>query len=91
MLAKLNGTKKELQDVKQHIQQIHQRYKIVEEDQTETLEAAWDDVTGVEFDPQIVNSAREDEVKYIREMKLHKKVDIGECWGNIGTAPIKAR
>lgn len=91
MLAKLNGTNREMKDVKEQLQQLHHRYKIAEEDYSSALEAAWGDVTGAELDPQMVKQARSEEVKCIHKMKLYKKVNINECSSKMGKAPIKVR
>ena len=88
LLAKLQGIDKEMTEVKQ---QLAEEFQIVETEDSETMEVAWDDVTGAELDPAQVKRARLDEVKYIRNMKLHSKVDKNECWMETGKSPIKVR
>lgn len=71
LLAQLQGTQRE----KMHIdRQLEKEYETVAMKDNNTMEAACDDVTGAELDPQHVRKAREEEAEYIRNMKLHTKV-----------------
>ena len=63
---------------------ITENYKTVEEDQSEELEIAWDDVSGAELDPRDVRRARTEEIEYVRKMGLYTKVSTKECYERIG-------
>ena len=71
--------------------QLEKKYKTVEEDDTEELEIAWDDVSGAELDPKKDRKAREEEIQYVRTMDLYEKVPIIECYNATGKAPISIR
>ena len=88
VLVQLEGTEQERQDV---AQPVATEYRTAEEDNMPTMEQAWDDVTGADFNPNVVKSARQEEAQYIRKMGLHKKVPVLECWGKFWQASIKAR
>lgn len=88
LLATPHGTEKESRDIKA---QLERDYKVLEESYDEELEKAWDDVTGAELNPAKVQVARQEEISYIRKMKLHRKVPEEECWNNTGKAPMKLR
>ena len=88
ILAQLEGTETEMQDVQQ---QLAKEYPMVEENDTTTMEQAWDDVTGAELDAGMVKSARQDEISYIRKMGLYKNVPASNCWKDTGKGPIKVR
>ena len=88
LLANLRGTDREKKDIEQ---QLREEFKTVESTEDPRMEAAWDDVTGAELDPAQVKSARVDEIKYIRKMRLYTKVDKVECWNKTGKMPIKVR
>ena len=79
VLAQLHGTEQETQDVSR---QIKEEFRTVEEEDTQIVEQAWDDVTGAELDPVMVKGARQEEVEYIKKMNLYVKVPITECWRN---------
>ena len=68
-----------------------EQYTIVEEDNVEEMNTAWDDVFGAELNPMEVKKARKEEIEYVRKMKLYTKVPIEECYATIGRAPITAR
>ena len=70
---------------------MEKKYKNIGEDNEEELEVAWDDVSGATLSPQEVKRARAEEIKYVREMKLYKKVPISECYSKTGKAPITTR
>ena len=72
-------------------QKIKHKYPTVEEDNDEDLEAAWDDVSGMEFDPKMVKAARQEEIEYVRKIHLYDKVPISECKRTIGRMPIIVR
>ena len=71
--------------------QVHEKYKTVEEENTEELEVAWDDVCGAELNPQKVGQAREKEIDYVRKMDLYEKVPLQQCFTRTGRAPITTR
>ena len=52
---------------------------------------AYDDVTGVELDPKLMQKARCEEIEYFKEMQVYTKVDVEECWESTGKAPIPVR
>lgn len=64
LLAQLEGTAKEAQDI---INQLKEEFPTVEVDETASMERAWDDVIGAELDPTMVRNARREEMKYIRK------------------------
>ena len=76
---------------KQESKRLQERYRNVEEDNTNEMEMAWDDVFGAELNPTEVRKARQEEIDYVRNMKLYTKVPIEECYANIGRAPITVR
>ena len=88
MLANLQGTRKEANDIQE---QLNIEFKTVEEDQPEELEPAWDDVVGAQLEVDKAKKARAEEVEYIRRLKLYTKVHASERWRNTGKAPIKVR
>ena len=63
----------------------------MEEDYTEELEAAWDDVSGAALNPKMVREARQEEMAYVNQMKLYDKVLISECKRITGKMPITVR
>ena len=71
--------------------EIQTQYRIVEEDDQEEIEEAWDDVSGVQLDPKAVREARIEEVECIHTMDLYTKVPIAECRNKTGKAPISVR
>ena len=87
-IASLKGTARELHDVQS---QMDKEYKMVEEDYSSEVQKAWDDVTGAELVPAGVKVARQEEIGYIKEIKLYRKVDVQECWRVTGNAPIRVR
>ena len=52
---------------------------------------AFDDVSGAELDPKMVQKARRDEIEYVRSMNLYTKVKISECLKYTGKKPIAVR
>ena len=71
--------------------QTKEEYTIVEEDDPEELEMAWDEVSGAELDPKMVRKAREEEIRYVRKMDLYEKVLISQCYETTGKAQISVR
>ena len=67
------------------------KYKLVEEDDMEEMEAAWDDVSGATLDPKLVRQARQEEMDYVHKMRLHDKVHTSECRRITGKPPITVR
>ena len=55
-------------------QQIQDEFRTVEYDNSAEMEQAWDDVSGAELGPEMVRTARGEEVAYIRKMNLYTKV-----------------
>ena len=66
-----------------------------EEDDRELNDAmndvAWDDVSGMELDPEKVKEARKAEVCYYRKMGVYEKVPIEDCYRQTGRSPIGVR
>ena len=90
LLAQVDGeaSSGELMKVAKELQS---RCKVVEEDEQEGLEEAWDDVSGAQPDPTAVRAARIEEVEYIHKMALYTKVPLTECKNKTGKAPISVR
>ena len=64
------------QDLLKSAEKIKRKYRIVEEENDDQIETAWDDVSGAEFDPQMVKNARKEEIEYVRKMHFYDKVHI---------------
>ena len=77
--------------MQQEADQLRKRYPIVEEDNDEESEQAWDDVSGATLDPSAVKKARAEEIEYVRKMNLYTKVPIEEWYKTNGKAPIIVR
>ena len=52
---------------------------------------AFDDVSGQQLEASLMIMARADEIAYFREMGVHEKVNVSECWTETGKAPIAVR
>ena len=81
-------------DTKQMMEEaenIKTKYKTIEEDNDDTLEIAWDDVSGAELDPKVVRRASGEEIWYVRKLNVYTKVPIQECYMKIGKTPITVR
>ena len=52
---------------------------------------ATDDVSGASLDPRLVKKARQEEMKYFKEMGVYVKVPKQECWSQTGKEPIAVR
>ena len=63
---------------KQESKRLQEQYRTVEEDHTNEMETAWDDVFGAELNPTEVRKARQEEIEYVKKMKLYTKVPIEE-------------
>ena len=63
----------------------------MEDDNEAEMEVARDDVFGAELDPREAKRARQEEITYVRKMKLYDKVPIDECYRVTGEAPITVR
>ena len=50
-----------------------------------------DDITGHTLDRNLVQEARAEEVRFLRERKIYEKVPIAEAWTVTGRAPIGGR
>ena len=70
---------------------LAKKYQTVEEPIDESMEVAWDDVSGATLDPKQVKRARAEEVEYIHKMHLYDKVPIEECRKKTGKNPISTR
>ena len=81
-------TSKDLMNV---ARDVSRKYQTVEEPVDETLDAAWDDVSGAELDPKKVKKARAEELEYVHKMRLYDKVHMSQCYKRTGTSPIAAR
>ena len=79
------------QQMNQEAKQFKERYRTVEEDTSEELERAWDDVSGAELDASAVRKARAEEVEYVRKLELYTKVPLEECYAKSGRGPIIVR
>ena len=55
------------------------------------VEYVIDDVYGKYLNVEKVTAARKKEMRYIRDMRLYRKVEIEECYRKTGKAPIKTR
>ena len=77
--------------IMEEAKKLQKQYQTVEEDDQPQMEMVWDDVSGAELDPKVVRKAREEEIEYVRKMKLYTKVPIQECYAKIGRAPITIR
>ena len=55
------------------------------------MQLAWCDVSGAALDPKAVRKARQEEVDYVRKMKLHTEVPKAECLKEIWKNPITVR
>ena len=51
----------------------------------------WDDVSGEQFDGDMVDKARKEELEEFKKHQVYEKVPIKECWDNTGKAPIGTR
>lgn len=71
--------------------QLYDQYRIIEEDNANELEVAWDDVSGAILDPKEVRRARTGEIRVVTEMGLYEKVPIKQCHERTGNAPISVR
>ncbi|MBN71658.1 MAG: hypothetical protein CME32_20555 [Gimesia sp.] len=52
---------------------------------------AFDDQSGAPLEPMKVAKARQEEIKYFKEMGVYEKVELSECWRATGRAPIAVR
>ena len=71
--------------------EIQSKYKTIEEEDSEQLYEAYDDVSCAHFDAKKVQQARMEEVDYVRGMRLYDKVPIAECRVRTGRNPISVR
>ena len=71
-------------------QKIREKYKTIEEDEDEYLEA-WGDVSGPPLNPKEVQRARQEEIDYVHKMNLYTKVPIKEAYQTTGKGPISVR
>ena len=52
---------------------------------------AWDDNTGGELDPNMVQAARMEEMDEVYKHEVHTKVPIKDCWDATGKKPVAVR
>ena len=52
---------------------------------------ATDDVSGAPLNPKLVRNARQEEMKYFKEMGVYVKVPKQECWAQTAKNPIAVR
>ena len=64
---------------------------IPEEESTNEILEALDDVSGEDLDPATVLAARREEIAYYKEMKAFTKVPISQCISRTGRKPIGVR
>ena len=79
------------QDLRRSADRLKRKYQIVEEENDEQMETAWDDVSGAELNPSMVKDARKEEMDYVRKMHWYDKVPIAECKRATGKMPITVR
>ena len=79
------------QELQKSAEKLKHKYRIVEEDNEEQIEAAWDDVSGAELNPRMVEEARKEEIEYVRKMRLCDKVHIAERKRVTGNMPTTVR
>ena len=60
--------------------ELTRKHQIDEELEDESLEMAWDDVSGVELDAKQVKRARQEENEYVHKVKLYEKVSKSEWY-----------
>ena len=52
---------------------------------------AWDDVTGKELKPELVQAARGQEMEYVSRMDVYDVVSVADCISATGKRPIRSR
>lgn len=52
-------------DLMKEVGKLKEKYMIIEEDEIDQDEEAWDDVSGAQLDPQEVRRARKEEIEYV--------------------------
>ena len=57
--------------------------------QDEEAERIFDELTGKEFDSGEVRKAREEEIEFIRQLKVYEEVPETDCWANTGREQAK--
>ncbi len=50
--------------------------------------AVWDDAKGGWLDPQLVASARAEEMGHVRKRTVYRRVPLSQCWSEIGMGPV---
>lgn len=78
-------------DLRKAADELKKSYRTVEEDLSEQLEEAWDDVSGAQLNPKAARAARNEEIEYIHKMKLYSKVPTSLCYQRTQKAPISIR
>ena len=71
--------------------EFQSQHRVVEDDNQEELEEAWDDVSGAQLEPKVARAARMEEVEYIHKMNVYTKVPVTECRNKTGKSPISVR
>ena len=62
-----------------------------EEDESDMMQEAWDDVNGAELDPKEVRKARKLELKYYDDLGAYIRVPVRQCIERTGKKPIQVR
>lgn len=71
--------------------EIIQQVKLAEDEDHPELVDAYDDVSGVPLDPDMLYNARMEEVEFTRGTKLYDNVHIEDCWQNTREGPISTK
>ena len=67
---------------------LKEKYQIVEENQDDLDEEAWDDVSGAQLDPKEVKRARREEIEYVHKFRVYDQVPRAEAQ-RAGLKPIR--
>ena len=61
------------------------------EEEEDSTEETWDDVSGNALNPKEMKKARKEEIAYVNKMQLYNKAPIKETYEYTGKAPISVR
>ena len=75
-------------DEQRHVTEFEKERRIVQKDDGIEFLHAYHDASGAPLGDKEAYKARIDQVRPISDMNLYDKVQIEECWGNTGEAPI---
>ena len=67
-------------DIMNMAKKVGREPRAVGEENDVELEFAWDDVSGAELIPTMVKQAREEAIKYLRNIELDEKVPVTQCY-----------